>query len=343
MAKERLEYIDAFKGLAILGIVLVHIPHAGLTERLILFGVCWGLFGFFFLSGWIMAQRPTLTSPGQHLKRRGRRFGRIYVYFTIVFLLLDVILILCGWYPSEKILKDGYRTLVLAGIGTLWFLPVLLFGETIVLAILSYRKYRFYVIPVCLLIIGVSIVAWTDIPEKLIASGRAGEAAVFPIKTIVNIGECAVTILIGYFSGKYFGSLLNRMYIKKRRYINLIVGLILISAGIFMMKDLADKYLILGRLTTVLPLSIGIMMVFMGIEKTLLSKFFSFWGRNSLIVMCTHYSITLVLIEIVYTLITGQTSRGKEATYIYLAACLLLTFFIIRAYEKIQLKRKNDV
>ena len=64
-------------------------------------------------------------------KKRLRSLGYPYIYWTGIILSFDIILWAFGYYDSYFIARETYKSIVLRGIGTLWFLPALFFGEII--------------------------------------------------------------------------------------------------------------------------------------------------------------------------------------------------------------------
>ncbi|MCQ2386787.1 MAG: acyltransferase family protein, partial [Clostridia bacterium] len=140
MKNNRLIYLDAVKGVAILCIVLLHFEDGVFPHT---FNVWIGLFmitAFYFSCGFLRGLRDEIASPGVLWRKRLRQLGIPYLAFGILILFFDGFLYWCGQMPLKLILRDGYKFLVLRGIGTLWFLPVLLFGETLFVFVCSRRR-----------------------------------------------------------------------------------------------------------------------------------------------------------------------------------------------------------
>ena len=130
MKSLRVEAIDWMKGLCIISIVLLHVEEGIFPMWL---NTVIGMFmitGFYVTSGWVHGlkyEKPVNLKV--FLRKRLKSLGVPYFWFTLILLFVDVFFILLGHYDFNIFLRDVYKSLVLRGIGTLWFLPVLFLGE----------------------------------------------------------------------------------------------------------------------------------------------------------------------------------------------------------------------
>lgn len=326
----RLDYIDSFKGLGIFGIVLFHIPQNGLPSYILSFIVYWAVFSFFFISGWMYYIGGKDRTPREHFKARFDKFGRIYLRFTIIYIGFDITLVAAGWYEPIIILKDVYKSVVLTGIGTLWFLPVLLLGETLFVACLNYNRNKRMVVLSILITVSFILFTWSEYCRDLYYSGMIGQALCMPIDTVGLIGESCLFISLGYLCAKH---ILPAILIIKNKYgdkVLIMTGLFLMALSVLCSFQVSEWRLFFARLVLVVPLSLAVIMITMSLKNNILSRFFSFWGRNSLILMCTHYSLTLVLIEIADVWINGEIVPSLLRTSLYMGICLFLTYCLMR-------------
>lgn len=326
----RLDYIDSFKGLGIFGIVLFHIPQNGLPSYILSFIVYWAVFSFFFISGWMYHIGGKNRTPRQHFKARFEKFGRIYLIFTIIYIGFDITLVMAGWYEPIIILKDVYKSVIFTGIGTLWFLPVLLMGETLFVACLNYNANKRLVTISILTTICFILFTWSEYCSDLYYSGMIGQALCMPIDTVGLIGESCLFISLGYLCAKH---ILPTILIIKNKYgdkVLIMTGLFLMALSVLCSFQVSEWRLFFARLVLVVPLSLSVIMVTMSFKKNAISRFFSFWGRNSMILMCTHYSLSLVLIEIADVWINGEIVPSLLRTSLYMGICLFLTYCLIR-------------
>lgn len=326
----RIGYIDSFKGLGILGVVMIHLPGNSLPSCLMQLMVYWAVFSFFFISGWMYHIGGKNRTPREHFKIRLEKFGRIYLIFTIIYIGFDITLVMAGWYEPIIILKDVYKSVVFTVIGTLWFLPVLLLGETLFVACLNYNRNKRMVVLSILTTVSFILFTWSEYCRDLYYSGMIGQALCMPIDTVGLIGESCLFISLGYLCAKH---ILPAILIIKNKYgdkVLIMTGLFLMALSVLCSFQVSEWRLFFARLVLVVPLSLAVIMITMSLKNDILSRFFSFWGRNSLILMCTHYSLTLVLIEIADVWINGEIVPSLLRTSLYMGICLFLTYCLIR-------------
>ena len=86
---------------------------------------------FYVTSGWLMASRKNISTTKELLQKRWKQLGIPYCYWTVIILVFDFILLLAGYYDLNLIAREAYKSVTLRGIGTLWFLPALFWGELV--------------------------------------------------------------------------------------------------------------------------------------------------------------------------------------------------------------------
>ncbi len=332
----RIGYIDSFKGLGILGVVMIHLPGEGIPSSFMQLMVYWAVFSFFFISGWLYRLNGKKRTPQEHFKIRFNKFGKVYLIFTLIFIAFDAMLVAVGWHDPAIIAKDIYKSIVLTGIGTLWFLPVLLFGETLFVMCLDFKRYRKTVITAVTVIAVFIVFGNTTWCRDLYYSGMIGQALCMPVDTVGQIGECCLCVSLGYLCAKYLFPYMIRIENKLTKAVLSIAAGFLLILSIIVSPCLYEWHLLLVRLLLIVPVSVSIIMIFMMFENNPVSRFLGFWGRNSLMLMCTHYSLTLVVIEIADTMINGEATQSRLGTWIYFTLCILLTYCLIssRIVEK---------
>jgi hypothetical protein len=71
-------------------------------------------------------------------------------------------------------------------------------------------------------------------------------------------------------------------------------------------------------------LPLGWMLVFVSLPKNPISRFLSFWGKNSLILMATHYSIIMEICIVINREWLGHpVFEGKNTLWFFIASILL--------------------
>lgn len=288
--------IDQLKGLAIVCITLLHFEAGLLPQGINIWIGSFMISAFYFTSGWLMGLKgldklPTLRELAC---KRWRSLGLPYLWFSAVILLFDLIWILLGFEEWRTLGRDVYKTLTLRGIGTLWFLPVLFFGELLFVWIIRKKTY-------CQIGALVLTLVWYWGYGKWSAD-YAYQNDIFrivdaPFRTIQNTMTAWPVILFSFYLSGLFADKMRK--IPKASI--MIAGLILACFS----------YCCANHLFSLLPQGcgiawgwfapvwgpLGLFLIFSSIRSLRINQFFSFWGKNSLILMATHYSIYQVICE----------------------------------------------
>ena len=126
---KRFEYIDILKGFAILCITFLHFEAGVLPSWLNVWIGTFMISAFYLTSGWVMGLKDDKMTVKELVYKRLKSLGVPYLCFSGLIILFDIILLLWGYYDVMFLGREVYKTIVLRGIGTLWFLPSLFFGE----------------------------------------------------------------------------------------------------------------------------------------------------------------------------------------------------------------------
>lgn len=317
MHNKRYEYIDAVKGLSILCITFLHYESGVIPLWLNTWIGMFMITAFYFTSGWIIGIRNKILKPKELFKKRLRQIGIPYLWFSILILIFDIIWILLGYMDMKIFFRDIYKTLVFRGIGTLWFLPVLMFAEVIFCYLI---KKRYYVILFALFL----SIAFTYIYSKywnpylnlgndkfMIIDG--------PIRPIFYICKAWPIIFIGYLFGKNLGMKLENI---NKYYLSLIgVSILLISVVLIKYNSL-NLYFVNETLSNFLPV-LGFILLFDALNKCKFSKFFEYWGKNSLILMCTHYSLILLICQTFCKQFLNLPFDGMITIYLFIFTIII--------------------
>lgn len=137
LVKKRIEELDIAKGLAILGVIMVHIP---IEWRLFSRGINFHLTVFFMVSGFFLWNRDNSSfSLLQSVSAKTKSLLYPYLMLSIVYCLFVMCIYLIAPNAGiESIFQVIYRTIIGVGVGTLWFLPTL-YGAIIVSMVIKER------------------------------------------------------------------------------------------------------------------------------------------------------------------------------------------------------------
>lgn len=335
---KRLDYIDATKGVAILCITFLHFEQGVIPDWLNVWIGMFMISAFYVTSGWITGISNKPITAKELFKKRIKQLGVPYLWFSLLIIVFDIIWVTFGFMDMNILLRDVYKTITLRGIGTLWFLPVLLIGEYIFTLIKNSRnKWTWAVIGLAttLLVNYLYNNYWLPIRDY----SELYKILDAPMQPIVRGLYAWPIIAIGYLLGRKWG---NQIVTESRTKLLLISATLFTISFILVICPPISIYYVNGILSNTLP-AIAFMCLFAVFTKGIITKFVTYWGLNSLILMCTHYSITMEIIKTFdRTLLHNPTFEGLR-TIIYFVICVILTYPLVRLFNgklKFMLGRK---
>lgn len=324
---KRATYIDAAKGVAILCIAFLHFEKGVIPYWLNIWIGLFMITTFYFTAGWVRALQDKRISCKELCLKRIKQLGVPYLWFSLLILLFDLIWCAAGYMESRIVLRDIYKTITLRGIGTLWFLPALFIGELLFNYIKNGRRWWLRAIVGALVTFGVSHLyynLWAPLRGisdfyKLIDS---------PMQPIVRGLAAWPVVAAGYLTAKYLWKRMSSLGS---------VALALIGCGVLAFSILLILqppfriFFVNDMLSNCLP-ALGFMCLFAACAQNIIKRFFVFWGVNSLVLMCTHYSI---LQEIFITFNKEVMHRPFEGwiTIVYFIITLILTYPLVSLFN----------
>lgn len=322
--KKRFDYIDATKGVAILCITFLHFEQGVIPAWLNTWIGLFMISAFYVTSGWVTGIHNKPITPKELLKKRIKQLGVPYLWFSLLIILFDVLWVMLGFMDNNILLRDIYKTLTLRGIGTLWFLPVLLIGEYIFTLIKnSKRKWMWaaFGLATTLLVNHAYNSFWLPMRDN----SELHKILDAPMQPLVRGLGAWPIIATGYLLGKRWGK--SIMEANKFRLLSISALLFAISF-ILVIKPPFNIYYINGLLSNTLP-AIAFMCLFTVFNNNIIESFFTYWGVNSLILMCTHFSITQVILTTFDKHILHHPIFKGPETIIYFVICILLTYPLV--------------
>ena len=221
--KKRYDYIDATKGVAILCITFLHFEQGVIPAWLNIWIGLFMISAFYVTSGWVTGINDKPITAKQLFRKRIRQLGIPYLWFSLLIILFDLLWVSVGLMGSDIMLRDIYKTIVLRGIGTLWFLPVLLIGECIFTLIKNSKRRWLWAAIAMVITLSVNY-AYNSIwlPKSNIS--ELNKILDAPMQPIVRGLYAWPIIAVGYLMGKKWGKVI--MQTNKIKYMAPFVSLI---------------------------------------------------------------------------------------------------------------------
>ena len=299
----RITYLDMIRGIAIF---LVVVGHSGLIshERNIWLST-FHLPAFFFVSGMLMQEKK--EDEQDYIKivlRKAKGIMLPYVWFSAGSLLVDAIQIWRGEFTKDILSEHFIQTITLQGYSVFWFLTVLFIAEVLVLFLYKIMKrckltskYLYlavFGISVCLAVAAYYVyqaALGANLPVLLTAEIRIVIKAVIAMG-FVSGGGLVATALKKFGKKEKLSKEGFRAWLSDFNVIGLLLGGILSAINVlavpyiqimdFNNVNLGNPLVYLGLGFTG---TMGVLFICRSISNIPL---ITFYGQNSLIVMCTH-------------------------------------------------------
>lgn len=313
----RLKYIDIAKGFAIISIVLLHFDDGIIPPSLNLFIGSFMISMFYVTTGWLDATKPFgHNSIKTLLKKRWKQLGVPYLWWTGIILAFDIILYICNYYDTYFIGREIYKSITLRGIGTLWFLPALFGGEII----WHYTRRKW---TVCLFVL-IGIYIYQELYNQALGGKTDSISRIIdaPFRTISNIAMAWVGIVAGYI----FQRIYNKICHIQSIYL-FIIGLALCLLS-YKLANTTFPIPFLWSLGSPLLAPFSWLILFSVVQNSRLLHYFDYWGRNSLVLMVTHYSIVQVLCGICNQYLFHQEKLADMNAIYFFIIAMVLEYYI---------------
>lgn len=311
----RQRYLDIVKGISILGITFLHYESGLLSDYANYYIGSFMVVMFYFVPGWLDAMNERKLTLKELCRKRWQQLGKPYIYWTGIILVFDLILFAFGYYDTYIIARELYKAVILRGIGTLWFLPALFGGEilwhivkrkpwaTVLAVIATYTYQHFY------------YQAFAHVEGQMMQIVEA------PFRVVCSVTTAFLIIAVGYYSYK----LIARMALNHR--VELAVGVMLTAASFATVS-----FSVFPHFQSIVE-CLALVLLFKGLPDGKLWDYFDYWGRNSLSLMVTHYSITLVISRIVVEKFIGMDFYGEVTIYAFVVS-MIVSYFMTLALNR---------
>lgn len=294
--KERIKYVDAAKGLSILMIMLGHITKE--PNAVDMWMSSFKVSIFYIISGFLMSYSGSVKSRTfkEFVSKLTKSLVIPYVTFSVIGVIFKTSCIFLKHKPLAEvfvIFKNYlYDSIFLKGINSMWFLPTLFIGEIIFFWIIRSPKVIKIVYGVAgLFAISAGNFVNSSINSISVDSGHQNLSLISE-RLINAIGKgfsAAWFIAAGYIIYIFYKKI-SSMNIKLAAGIILsVINIILsqINSGVDFNCMSEGIYPYMFYICGIIG-SIGAIMILDFISSHVNMEILDYWGRNSLIVMCTH-------------------------------------------------------
>lgn len=347
----RIELFDIARGIGIILIIIMHTPYISDGVRGYITNFDMPL--FFIVSGMLMVITHEKDRDSSVLfKKKLRTLMIPYGAFSILLLIIHGINIPLGYYTVSDFVTAAVHGITLYGDSILWFLPTLLIGEMLVVCILKRMDSTKCTV---LLLVMTVFALWIETLTLYAGTLYGYSMGIVLLLDFLRVPLRGIIagffVSLGYIIMEKMGESLVATD-TKRRVINILEGIMLLCmmVPISLKNGPADFH----RLTFNNPIlyfgcalmgSIGIILISSGIESF---RPLSFFGRNSLIIMCTHLDFYVLYGAIsIAWLIDTVVSRAKSYIFMFniVAFTLLIEIpiiFIINRFLPFLIGKKKE-
>lgn len=339
---EHVDFLDIAKGIAIILIVLGHTGFLG--ERILTFLYSFHVQTFFVVTGLLlgMTGKSRLRGDGfkKYVSKRAALLFIPYISFSLIYIVIDCITFFAHITSADLIRDAVINTLTLFGDSTLWFLPTLFIAEILFMLLAQ----RWDGVP--LLAVSVAVALIGIIGSSVVMPHFDGLKEYIAMKILFNILVaffrplvCVPLLAVGYLSYTGFfkkfvtDSPKGKMDIpvKDRRILSAI-GVVAIVFTFFSSGTNAKVDINLIDLGNYFPTfyinsifgAFGVIFISAGIKHFSLLSFF---GKNSLTVMCTHLNCYVMYLGIqIAWMVDAFVTRAKS--YVFNAVIMVVVLAV---------------
>lgn len=295
--KERIAYVDAAKGLSILMIALGHITKIGNPVDYWMSSFKVSI--FYIISGFLMCYTGSVRKRGftEFTQNLLKNLGIPYLAFSIIGILFKTACVFLKHQPLESVIETFkiyfYDSIFLKGINSMWFIPTLFIGEII----FYWIKRSPVVIKILYAAAGLFSIKLANIINTAFSAGGVLE---LPQGYIYDNAISFTNAVCKGFSAAWFlgaGYIIYLYYRKiKDSRIKLVTGVTLsalnlvlsqINTGVDFNQMSEGKYPYIFYICGIAG-SVGAIMLLDVISSHINLTFLDYWGKNSMVMMCTH-------------------------------------------------------
>lgn len=311
MLKQRIHYVDIIKGIGIILMVITHCMSGSSWFGTWVFAFHMPL--FVILSGFLFyrkysAQNEFRSAFGGYVRKKSYQILIPYIVFSLLIIIWQIFLSLISQGTTGDIIRDGLtRIISLRGMESLWFLPCLLLAELMFATVFAFcRKKNVSAVILCVIFVILNIL-------------MNGKLSTNMIGVFVKSTMCYVFFMAGYYFSEVHHRLVNRKYSRVVGGSMMIVAVPLSllngfsAIGNFTFGNV-PLYYVSACLTV-----FGLVLLLYNVE----CPYVEYWGKNSIVVLCTNNLVIEVLRLLDYKLFDNWCIYNGIIGDLVFAMCVL--------------------
>ena len=334
--EKRIKYIDIVKGIGILLVINSHLPNG---SSLVTRGVSFNVAAFFAATGALCQIKSNKKQVTIYSNVKRKASALLWPYFSLSLVYITfygVVNLVSKQDPLAKFLARIFDTITFLGIGTLWFLPVLFIAQIIFELLIKVKKgniFLFFILIFGPVLCQIATVYGVNSLEMLHN----------PVNAIITVFLESI-LGIGYI---WLGFHITKIIETRKINDNLYLVIAAVSLGInWFVGPYLESDFHLARIGNFI---IFILASFSGIvgcfcisvifqKIKYISDFFTWVGRNSIIIMGTHLEYKIVNIAYIASIsILRNASQGIKSIFMFLII-ILVEWLIVTIVNKTRLR-----
>lgn len=331
---KRLKYIDRTKGVAIITIVLSHLltivssAKADMdTALFVRFFSIYEISLCFIVSGYLFFCTDAINCTiAKFIKKRVKSLLIPYFAYSFIYIIFNVLINLYYHYDFITVTKRlVIYTLTGYGISALWFLSALFLGE--ITFLLMVQKFPIPIMGICIVFSTALVVAFKNNMHAVEGSIWMRSIQMLILNYILVAFMRGIIALL-FISIGYYSAILLRKICVPVKWMLMIFFIISGTVSSWHIPAVDIRFLQISKpvlwILSAVQLSIGILLFFQLTENIPLN-ILGFFGKNSLIIMCTHieFMIPETCIKIAEFFVS-ISAHGKN--YVFWAViCMAMT------------------
>lgn len=347
---KRLTYLDMARGIAIIMVVIGHSGFIGTS-----FNIWISLFHlptFFLISGILLGLKQEESRPFRTLALQKFRGIMIpYLWFSLGSVCIDILQVFLGKFTWDTVWEHTFMTITFQGYSVLWFLPVLYLAELFLILLLKAVR-SFSIGPLYRCIITIIITTFFALGayygyQFLLANPSVANWLPYlriPAKALMGAAFMSYGYGLSY--------LLSCPKAQHNKWLIGVAGALLASVNFIVLAKVG--LMDLNNLNLYNPVTYLLLGTTGGMGCILLCKSLpnippiTFWGQNSLIIMCTHMNFYVMYFSMLFNLfLVPRLPGGNDTMYAVfsIAGTFVLSIAVIvfiRAYLPFVLGRKTS-